>query len=102
MSQDQHIPYPARAAWFVSMVLTVLTLLVYSRSFSYPFVDYDDNDYVFKNPQVQAGLNGDSVRWAFMTFHASNWHPLTWLSLQLDATLFGGQKAGGFHVTNVI
>ena len=41
------------------------------------------------------------LRWAFATFQQSNWHPLTWLSLQLDATLFG-LNAGGFHLTNLL
>jgi len=41
------------------------------------------------------------VVWAFTTGHASNWHPLTWLSLQLDAQLFGTQ-AWGYHLTNLV
>jgi len=51
---------------------------------------------------VQAGLTPDGVAWAFTTFEAANWHPLTWISLELDSTLFGGQKAFGFHLTNVL
>jgi tetratricopeptide (TPR) repeat protein len=51
---------------------------------------------------VQGGLTTASLRWAFATFHFGNWHPLTWLSLQLDATLHGTQHAAGFHVTNVL
>lgn len=31
---------------------------------------------------------------------AANWQPLTWLSLQLDATLFG-LNAAGFHGVNL-
>ena len=46
--------------------------------------------------------------WAFKTGHASNWHPLTWLSHMLDSQLFGS-KAGpqhlvsvGFHIANTL
>ena len=86
----------------ISVALAVLTLLVYCRTFNYRFVNYDDPVYVFKNPYVQAGLTADGVRWAFTTFDCGNWHPLTWLSLQMDAVIYGGQNAGGFHVTNVL
>jgi tetratricopeptide (TPR) repeat protein len=102
MKQDKHTARDLRAELFLSAALALLTLLVYWPTFSFPFVDYDDPHYVFNNPHVQSGLTADNIRWAFTTFDCGNWHPLTWLSLQLDATLFGGQKAGGFHATNVL
>jgi tetratricopeptide (TPR) repeat protein len=86
----------------VGAALAALTLLVYCPTFQHPFVNYDDGVYVFQNPQVQAGLSAEGVRWAFTTFDAGNWHPLTWLSLQLDSELYGGLQAGGFHLTNVL
>jgi tetratricopeptide (TPR) repeat protein len=87
---------------FVSVTLAALTLLVYCPSFHYPFVNYDDGVYVFQNCRVQAGLSADSVRWAFTTFECGNWHPLTWLSLEVDYELYGGLRPGGFHLTNVL
>jgi tetratricopeptide (TPR) repeat protein len=95
----------ARDCWkilLVSLTLAVLTLLVYFPTLNCPFIYFDDPLYVFQNPQVQAGLTADSARWAFTTFDCGNWHPLTWLSLQLDSTLRGGLNAGGFHLTNVL
>jgi tetratricopeptide (TPR) repeat protein len=53
------------------------------------FVSYDDAMYVTENPRVNKGLSLESIRWAFTTTHASNWHPLTWLSHMLDCELFG-------------
>jgi len=82
--------------------LALITLLVYCPSFDHDFVNIDDNAYIQENRQVQAGLTPDGVAWAFTTFEAANWHPLTWISLELDSTLFGGQKAFGFHLTNVL
>lgn len=102
MSQDKHTTHNLRAELFASVALALLPMLVYCPTFHYPFVNYDDPSYVFKNPHVQSGLTADSVRWAFTTFECGNWHPLTWLSLQLDAELFGGQNAGAFHRTNVL
>ena len=50
---------------------------------------------------VAAGLTGRGLIWAFTSFHAANWHPLTWLSHMLDSQLFGAH-AGGHLVVNAI
>src|SRR6516162_10004506 len=87
---------------YIGAALACLTLLVYWPTVQHSFVHYDDQYYVFENPHVQAGLTANSVGWAFTTFHCANWHPLTWLSLELDAHILGGQTAGGFHATNIL
>ncbi len=66
------------------------------------FTNYDDNDYVTANRHVKAGLSRANVSWAFTTMQAANWHPLTWLSLELDASLYGGESARGYHLTNLL
>jgi hypothetical protein len=81
--------------------LVFLILLVFGRLVNADFINYDDTKYVIFNPHVQAGLTFPGVAWAFSTFDCSNWHPLTWLSLQLDTTLFGS-KPLGFHLTNIV
>src|SRR5262249_23436883 len=55
--------------------------------------------YVTANPQVLAGLTKDSIRWAW-TNRIGFWHPLTWMSLQLDYEIYGLNPAG-FHRTNL-
>src|SRR5207248_1468862 len=65
----------------------------------YEFVTFDDYDYVRANPHVSAGLNWKGVAWAVTSFWAFNWHPLTWVSLQLDGQVYGLQPRG-FHATN--
>jgi tetratricopeptide (TPR) repeat protein len=85
----------------VCLLLVVITLGVYWSVTTHGFVDYDDGDYVTGNKSVQAGLNWAGVKWAFTTGHASNWHPLTWLSHMLDVSLFG-QRAGGHHLTSLL
>lgn len=88
----------------IGMILALVTLAVYLRATGNDFVDYDDRDYVLENPAVRAGLSWPGARWAFTTTHAANWHPLTWLSLQLDASLYsrGKTTAWGFHLTSVL
>ena len=56
---------------------------------------------MYGNVRVQAGLTKASLIWAFCTFHASNWHPVTWLSHMLDCQMYG-LKAGGHHFTSVL
>ena len=90
------------------LLLVVITLALYSRVNHYPFVNYDDTLYVTQNPHVQDGLTGDTVRWAFTTYHVGTWHPVTWLSHALDCQLFDLDPAGPhdvnllLHVLNVV
>jgi tetratricopeptide (TPR) repeat protein len=88
-----------RFAW-IAAVLLAAGLAVYSRTLGFGFTNFDDPEYVVENPQVRAGLSVESVRWAFTTTHQANWHPLTWLSLMLDAEM-GGVDGRAFHRTNV-
>ncbi len=88
-----------RARW-VLFALFFGTLLLFSRGLRHDFVDYDDPDYVTRNPHVQAGLTAATVRWAFTTGTAGNWHPLTWLSHALDWQLFG-PNAHGHHAVSI-
>src|SRR5207237_10784856 len=78
-----------------------MTLLVYAPIMNYPFINYDDNLYVTQNIQVQSGLNWKSVAWAFTTVEAANYHPIAWLSHELDVELFGLNPAG-HHLTSVL
>jgi tetratricopeptide (TPR) repeat protein len=89
-----------RSPALISILLALITLVVFSPVFSSDFVNYDDPDYVTANSHVQSGLEWANVVWAFQTGHASNWHPLTWLSHMLDCQLFG-EKATGPHLTNL-
>ena len=81
------------------LVLAVLAVYAPLRTFDY--VSYDDPTYVVLNPMVNRGLTLEGIAWAFTSSRASNWHPLTWISLMLDASLFGASP-GVFHAVNVI
>lgn len=99
---DTSSPGPPFTMLLLCGGLIVVTFLTYCRCLDHPFSTYDDPAYVLDNPHVLAGLTRDGISWAFTTFHFANWHPLTWLSLQLDCTLYGGAKAEGFHLTNIL
>jgi tetratricopeptide (TPR) repeat protein len=85
----------------VALVLFLATLAVYWPARTYDFTNYDDPAYVKYAPHVQGGLTLANVRWALVSIELSNWHPLTWLSLQLDRQLFSG-SAYGYHLTNIV
>jgi tetratricopeptide (TPR) repeat protein len=89
-----------RQGLLICLGLALLTAAAYWPVVRNGFVNYDDPDYVTSNPIVQAGLTGESIRWAFTSYHSSNWHPLTWLSHMLDCQLYG-LKPAGHHLTNV-
>ena len=85
----------------ICLLLALVTLAAYWPVRNAGFVVFDDPDYVTENSHVQAGLTWTGVKWAFTTFQASNWHPLTWLSHMIDASLFG-PNAGAQHFINVL
>jgi tetratricopeptide (TPR) repeat protein len=85
----------------LAALLVLGTLALYARTLSFGFVNLDDDVYVTANPRVLAGLEAESVGWAFTTGHAANWHPLTWLSHMLDVELFD-LDAGGHHATSAV
>src|SRR5579883_3044632 len=92
--------------WVAAGLLAGISLAVFARALDCGFVNYDDMEYVTRNRDVLRGLTPGGVGWAFTTCYNSNWHPLTWLSLELDASLWhlpdGGPDPTGFHLTNVL
>jgi len=89
-----------RRELLICLLLSSITLAVYWQVRNHEFVIYDDDLYVTENPHVQAGLTRESLKWAFTTTWASNWHPLTWLSHMLDCQLYE-LNPSGHHLTNV-
>jgi protein O-mannosyl-transferase len=88
-------------SWLVAALLVLITLAVFLPVVWHGFINYDDSDYVTKNAHVQSGLKWESMVWAFTTGHASNWHPVTWLSHMLDCQIYGLNPAG-HHLTNLL
>jgi tetratricopeptide (TPR) repeat protein len=92
------------AKWKVSLICLALALAIWAVFFplcSSQFINYDDQEYVYDNASIQAGLNWTALQWAFTSGYASNWHPLTWISHLLDWQLYG-RRAGGHHATSLL
>ncbi len=87
--------------FLICLVLVLGTFALYWPVTTHPFIIFDDDEYVSSNANVNTGLSWANFLWAFTTTTAANWHPLTWLSHQLDCTLFG-LNAGGHHLVNLL
>lgn len=81
--------------------LLAIAWIVYGRTLGDGFVNYDDNLYVYNNPQVIRGLTYAGFAWAFTYRGIGHWHPITWLSHMLDCQVHGAQPWGQ-HLTNVL
>jgi hypothetical protein len=93
----------------IGVALVLLTVVAYGPLAGNDFIDLDDTVYVTDNPEVKGGLTPRGIAWAWTTFHAGYYQPLTWMSLQLDASLFFRRTASGepqliatgFHLDNL-
>jgi Flp pilus assembly protein TadD len=90
-----------RRLGLAAAVVALLAVLPYLPALRAEFLTYDDDAYVTANRFVLQGLTWPSVRWAFTTFSEGNYHPLTWLSLMLDAQLWGANPTG-FHLQSLL
>lgn len=98
-----------KSNYLIYILLALACVSVYWQVYDFGFVGMDDFLYASQNERVLSGINAETVRWAFTTNYSANWHPITWLSLMLDAEIavrvvpgFADKPtAGVFHITNV-
>ena len=94
--------------FLICLALALITFAVFYQVHGFAFVNYDDPDYVYKNPHIQAGITPETIKWALTTGYAANWHPVTWLSHTLDWQMFGSNAGGhhlvslAFHIANIL
>ena len=110
VSATQSHSHPASEGFFASprgqtiayaFLLAVLTVAAYYPVHHDEFINFDDDLYVTNNIHISSGLSWDAVKWSFTTYHASNWHPLTWIFHAVDVQVFGLNPAG-HHDVNVL
>jgi tetratricopeptide (TPR) repeat protein len=81
--------------------LVALVWFVFGQTIKFPFVNFDDPEYVYEVPEINSGLTLHGLKWAFTHWPATNWFPLKNISLMLDFQVFGFNP-GAFHFTNVV
>ena len=85
----------------ITILLVTSVFAIFLQVADFEFITLDDSYYVFQNPHVQTGVSWENIKWAFHTdANTGNWHPITWISHQIDVSLFG-LNAGAHHLTNV-
>ena len=89
----------SRVVAYVVLGLVAAVVCAYALIVRADFINYDDNNHVFENPLVKAGLSWHGLADAFR-FHASLWIPLTWISFMTDVSLFG-LNPGAMHGVNL-
>src|SRR5881396_405364 len=85
----------------IPLGLAVVTFAIYAQVIGHQFITLDDPTYIQENPMVNRGVTLAGLAWAFTTFHAANWHPLTWIAHMIDSQLFG-MIAGGHLLVNAL
>lgn len=88
----------------VCLALAILTIIAFWQIKESGFISLDDNIYVYENSYIQSGLNWGNIARAFsfeLPEKIGHWHPLTWLSLMLDYSLFGLNPMG-YHLVNLL
>src|SRR5215831_8271427 len=90
-----------RTDLLILLGLAVVTFGIYAQVIGHRFITFDDPTYIQENPMVNRGVTLAGLGWAFTTFYAGNWHPLTWIAHMIDSQLFG-MIAGGHLLVNAL
>src|SRR6478609_2175093 len=85
----------------LSLLLFGMTLLAYWPVTKNDFVNFDDQVYLTGNKFVKQGLTWEAVKYAFTSGDVGNWHPITWLSHEVDVECFG-MEAGRHHLVSLV
>ena len=91
----------SRRNWLVGMLLFLVTVCLYWPATHFPFVNYDDQLYVYENPEVVKGLSWSGIKSATTSAVCDNWLPVTQISHMADCSMFG-LFAGGHHLTSIL
>lgn len=81
--------------------LVFLTFALYSPVLKYPFIEYDDGQYVYANIHMFEPLSWRMLVWAFTHTYAFNYDPLIFLVHRVNVQMFG-LNPGLHHLANVV
>jgi protein O-mannosyl-transferase len=81
--------------------LIALVWFVFGQTITFPFINFDDPEYVYEVPEINSGLSWHNVAWAFTHWPSTNWFPLKNISHMFEFQFYGSNP-GLFHLTNVI
>lgn len=89
-----------RLRYYPAIVISLITLVVYLPVLGNDFIGWDDDLYIIGNHAIRS-FDWVFFKWAFSSFYAGNWHPLTWASHALDYAVWRLNPIG-HHLSNVL
>ncbi len=89
-------PYPL--LWVPGVL--ILIIVAHFPSLFNGFTNWDDPSYVTQNNFIK-GFSAENLTIIFGEFHNGHYHPLTWLSLAFDYSLFKLNPLG-YHLINLL
>src|SRR5437016_1010987 len=81
--------------------LIALIWFVFGQTRNFPFINFDDPEYVYEVPEINSGLSLHNIAWAFTHWPSTNWLPVKNISHMFEFQFFGFNP-GAFHLTNVL
>lgn len=85
---------------FAFLAIIILIVVAYASSINNQFTNWDDDVYVTSNPAVWS-LNAENIGEMFTQPMASNYHPLTMMSLAVSYSISENDPKG-YIVTNIL
>src|ERR1700730_3482809 len=85
----------------VCVGLIAIVCFLAEEKVRFPFVNFDDPEYVYEVPEINSGLSLHNLKWAFTHWPATNWFPLKNISYMVEFQFYGSNP-GLFHLTNIV
>ena len=103
------LPQKSTSTWGNAMATSAVFLwggILFLPCVTYEFVSWDDGANFLENTGYR-GLGPSQLWWMATSFHHGHYHPLTWLTIAIDYSIWGLDKSGqpnptGMHFTNVL
>ena len=81
--------------------LIALIWFVFGQTVRFPFINFDDPEYVYEVPEINSGLTLHGLNWAVTRMPSPTWSPLTNISHMVVAQFYG-MNPSGYHLANVV
>lgn len=96
------LPGPAVRAtgWLVPALVAALTFVTFLPILANGFVNWDDTLMLIFNPNYR-GLGLAQLKFAFTTDWSAHYHPITWLTYEVDYVIWG-MNPKGYHLTSML
>jgi len=94
-------PLSSRSVWWTALLVALVTVAVFSGTWSAEFVKWDDDINITRNTRIQE-LTPESVQWMFTDVGlARRYMPLGWIGFALHHAAFG-LAPRSYHLANTV